>query len=205
MSTSRTVRMLRTLALSFIAVGVARADSVAINDGTLDGTVTITETVTNIGGGLFQYNYTVTDTTGGLVDFDVPATLGVSLSNFAAPGGVAVNPTGPVSTGFVVAITTFDNPPGSGTLDELVTFAENDLLFTSTPEGGFIFDSTTPPTTVSVMADLADGTTPTVILNGLDGPVATPEPSSLALCAFCGAALLFWRKRISASRPDQSK
>jgi hypothetical protein len=178
------------LALSIIALGIARAGTVSVPEGTI--TVTDFVTPNDPTAGLFQYDYTITDGTGQLAVLDIAVTPGISITNFAAPGGV--NTPG---SAFDAETDTVNTPSG---LEEFVSFIENDGIFNATPESGFIFDSPVAPRPSTFGVTLFDGTTGS---GSVQGPVAaaTPEPRSLALCALCGAALLFWRKRSLASRP----
>jgi hypothetical protein len=169
MSTIRTVRILRTLFLTIIAIGIARGGTVT----TVDGPVTVTDVVTPIGS-LYQYDYTVTDGTGELAVLDIAVTPGITISGITAPGGPAAYESA------------YDSVLG------LVSFLENAAIFPSTPLSGFIFDSSVAPSASHFGVTLFDGTTGTG--GGITGPV-TPEPASLGLYALGGAALLFWRKR----------
>jgi hypothetical protein len=176
MSTFRTVRILKTLALSLIALGTLRAGTITVPEGT----ITVTDVVTTIGS-LFQYDYTVADGTGELAVLDIAVTPGIAISGLTAPGG---------SFDFTTAIDTVN---GSGGIEEFVSFLENNGTFTSAPESGFIFDSPVAPGTSSFGITLFDGTTGT---GSVQGPIVTPEPASLPLCALGVAALVFWRRRL---------
>jgi len=184
MSTLQTVRILRTLALSVIVSGIALASTVT----TTDGTVTVTDVVTPIGGSLYQYDYTVTDETGLLAVLDIAVTPGIDISGLSAPGG-AFDFTSTVDT-----VSTAHGP------EEFVSFLANNGTFTGTPESGFIFDSPVAPGASTFDVTLFDGTTGS---GNIQAPIATPEPSSLPLCALVGAALLIWRKRSPAPAPDK--
>jgi hypothetical protein len=155
---------------------------------TADGTITVTDVVTPIGS-LFQYNYSIGDATGLLIDLDIAVPTGVSITNFAAPGGVNT----PTSA---FTATTDTVHTGSGT-EEFVSFIENQGAFSLTPQSGFIFDSATAPAASNFGISLADGTTGSV--GGITAPVA-PEPASIALCILVAPALLFLRRRSSSSR-----
>jgi hypothetical protein len=185
MSALRTVRRLRILALLSLAFGTAEAGTIS----TTDGTVTVTDVVTPIGS-LFQYDYTVTDGTGELAVLDIAVTPGIDISGLTAPGG---------AFDFTSTVDTVNTPTGP---EEFVSFLENNGVFSSTPESGFIFDSTVAPSASTFDVTLFDGTTGS---GSVQAPVVTPEPSSLALCVLAGAALLFWRKRSPASVPNNSK
>ena len=184
MSTLRAVRMLRTLALSIAPLCMAHASALT----TVDGTITVTDVVTPIGP-LFQYNYSVGDATGLLIDLDIAVPTGVSITNFAAPGGVN-------TPGSAFTATTDTVRTGGGT-QEYVSFLENQGVFSSTPQSGFIFDSTIGPAASNFGVTLADGTTGNA--GGIAAPAA-PEPASVALCIIGVPALLFLRGRSSASR-----
>jgi hypothetical protein len=174
MSTLRTVRIFRTLALSIIAAGMTQAGIVTV----AEGTITVTDVVTPIGP-LFQYDYTIADGTGELAVLDIAVTPGIAISGLTGPGGPA---------DFETA---YDSVLG------LVSFIENNSVFSAAPESGFIFDSPVAPGASAFDVTLFDGTTGS---GSVQGPVV-PEPSALPLCALGGAALLFWRKRLLASRP----
>ena len=179
MSTLRAVRMLRTLALFIAPLSMAHASVL----NTADGTITVTDVVTPIGQ-LFQYNYTVGDATGLLIDLDIAVSTGIPITNFAAPGGV--NTPGSAFTAVIDTVNT-----GSRT-QEFVSFLENQGAFSSTPQSGFIFDSTIAPVASTFGITLGDGTTGTA--SGITSPVA-PEPASVALCILGVSALVFWRKK----------
>jgi hypothetical protein len=182
MSTLRTVRILGTLTLSIITLGIAQADVIT----TADGPITVTDVVTPIGP-LFQYDYTVADGTGLLAVLDIAVTPNVPISGITAPGG---------SSAFTSTIDTVGS--GSGQ-QEFVSFLENNAIFPSSPESGFIFESSVAPSDSTFGVTLFDGTTGTG--GGITAPIVTPEPSYLAVAALGLSALLFWRKRLLASRP----
>lgn len=174
--------VLESLFILTAAAGIAEAGTIT----TPDGNITVTDVVTSLGGGLFQYNYTVSDGTmvfgsQGLAVLDIAVTPGVTISGLAAPGG---------SSAFTTTIDTVGS--GSGQ-QEFVSFLENNGQFTAAPESGFIFDSPLAPQATTFGVTLADGTAATG--SGITGPVVTPEPGSLPLCALGAAALVFWRKR----------
>ena len=176
MSPHRTVRVLGTLALSILAYGIAQAGTI----NTADGSITVTDVVSSIGP-LFQYDYTVTDGTGELAVLDIRVTPGIDISGLSAPGG---------AFDFTTTVDTVSSPSGP---EEFVSFLENNGVFSATPESGFIFDSSVPPANSTFDVTLFDGTTGS---GNVQGPVVTPEPSSLALCILGAAALLFWRKKL---------
>jgi len=182
MSTIRAAWTLRALAVLIIASSAGRAGTIV----TTDGNVTVTDVVTPISGGLFQYNYSVTDGTMQLAVLDIAVTVGVPISGLATPG----------SSLFTATIDTV----GSGSSEqEFVSFLENNGVFSSTAEPGFIFDSPIGPSATTFGITLFDGTTGTG--GGITAPIVTPEPSYLAVAALGLSALLFWRKRLLASRP----
>jgi hypothetical protein len=190
MSTLRTVRIIRTLALSIIALGMARAETISVPEGTI--VVTDVVTPNDPTAGLFQYDYTISDGTGLLAVLDIAVTPGISITNFVAPGGV--NTPG---SAFDAVTDTVNTPSG---LEEFVSFIENDGVFSGTPESGFSFDSPVAPSASTFGVTLFDGTTGS---GSVTGPVVatTPEPSSLSFCALAGVAVLYWRRRLLASRP----
>jgi len=176
MSRLRTVPILGALAFSMFAAAAANA-----------ATVDVTVDVTPISGGLFQYDYTIADGTGELFDLDIAVTPGTEITGLTAPGGDS--PTSAFNTAY-------DSVLG------LVSFIQNLGTFTATPESGFIFDSPTAPGATTFTANLATDTGIGIQTGGTQGPVeaATPEPSTLALCAAAAAALVFSRKRLSFSK-----
>jgi hypothetical protein len=180
MSKLPTVRILRTLALSIFAVAMAHA-----------ATVDVSVDVTSISGGLFQYDYTVADPTGELFDLDIAVPLGITVSGLAAPGGND-------------ASSAFNVVNDSDSAIQFVSFVENLGTFTATPESGFIFDSPTGPGATTFDANLITDSGIVVQTGSTTGPVqaATPEPSSLAVCAAAGVALAFGRKKWLARRPQ---
>jgi len=171
MSATRTVRIATFFALSIIALAIGRADTITVPEGA----ITVTNSVSSVGP-LFQYNYTVSDGTGQLAVLDIGVTPGISISGLAAPGGAAA------------FMTAYDPVLG------LVSFLENNSVFTAAPESGFIFDSFVAPGASTFGVTLFDVTTGS---GHVQAPVVAPEGSSLALFAFGLAAILFWRKTCS--------
>lgn len=181
MSALRTARIIGPLVLSTITFGIARAGTITVPEGT----VTVTDAVTPVGL-LYQYDYTIADGTGQLAVLDIAVTPGVDISGLTAPGG---------NFDFTSTVDTANTSTGT---EAFVSFLENNGTFTTAPESGFTFDSSVPPAASSFDATLFDGT---VGSGSIQAPVvaATPEPSSLTLCAILGAALLFGRKKLAAS------
>lgn len=177
----RTFPWCGNLVLFLATVGMAHAGTINL----MEGPITVTDVVTPMGP-LYQYNYTVTDGTGLLAVLDIAVTLGVPISNISVPGG---------SSAFTATVDTVGS--GSGA-KEFVSFLENNAVFTATPESGFIFDSTVAPGASTFGVTLFDGTAGTQ--GGITSPVAAPEPASLLLCAFGGAALLFHHRKALVSR-----
>ncbi len=168
MSATRTVRIAMSFALSIMTLAIGRADTITGPDGS----ITVTSNVSAVGP-LFQYDYTVADGTGLLAVLDIDVTPGIDISGLAAPGG---------SSAFA---TSYDPILG------LVSFIENNAVFTSTPESGFIFDSSVSPGASTFGVTLFDGATGS---GNIQGPIVVPEPSALTLCSLGLAAILFWRK-----------
>jgi hypothetical protein len=141
---------------------------------TAGGTVTLTDSVSSVGAGLFQNDLTIADGTGLLAVLDVEVPPVTAISGLAAPGGI-----GPVDA----FQTAYDSGLG------LVSFISNNSAFRSSSEAGLFFDSSVLP---SGIFDITwfDGTTGS----------SAPEPSSLALFALGGGALLFSRKRLSLTQ-----
>ena len=169
MSKRRTAWIFRSLALSILASGMANADA-----------VTVTSTVTPIGG-LFQYDFSIANgTLDDLPVLDITVTPGITIEDLTAPSGFQ---------------TAYDSGLG------LVSFLENTASFGSTPLSGFKFDSSLAPNTSTFTATLLDLTTfdASTMSGNTQGPVV-PEPGMLMPCALIVAAL-FWRKRSLTSRP----
>lgn len=174
MSILRTIRVFRILALSIGAAAIVQADSV-------DVTASVTVT-----GSMFQYDYTIVNGSGeDLPVLTIDVTPGITVSNLGAPGGPSAFETA------------YDSVLGA------VSFLENAAAFSSTPESGFIFDSPVGPGTTMFTATLQNLSTFEVTTDfGItQGPVVTPEPSSLVPITCIGVSLLFWWKRSLAIRP----
>ena len=171
MSTTRTVRIARSFALFIMTLAIGRAGTITVPEGA----ITVTDSVSAVGS-LFQYNYTVSDGTGLLAVLDIAVTPGIAISGLAGPGGPAA------------FATAYDPVLG------LVSFIENGAVFSSTPESGFIFESSVAPSASTFGATLFDGATGS---GSIQAPVVVPEASPLALCALGLAAILFWRKTCS--------
>jgi hypothetical protein len=161
----RTGRIPKFLALSFLAIAISQA-----------GDVTVTPVVTPEGGGLFDYDYTITNETGNdLPVLDISVTPGLTIQDLQAPAGF---------------LTAYDSGLG------LVSFLEDTGAFGPTPLSGFEFDSSVPPGPTTFTATFFDGSTTT---GTTQGPVV-PEPASFTLFAAGGAVMLFLRRR----RQDRS-
>lgn len=168
---------MRMLTLSLIASGLAMASTVTV----AQGSITVTGAVTQAGS-LYTYNYTVSDGTGLLAVLDIAVPPGTSITGLATPGG---------STAFKTA---YDPILG------LVSFLENNSVFSSTPLAGFMFTSTLPPGTTAFGVTLLNNATAMGSVLGPVGPGSpVPEPASLALCALGATALFLGRKRLLLS------
>jgi len=167
-------RMGRIVALSMFTAALSQAGTVV----TVDGPISVTSVVTQ-SGSLYEYDYSIADGTGLLAVLDIDVTPGISITGLTAPGG---------SSAFMTA---YDSGLG------LVSFLDNNAVFPSTSESGFIFYSPIAPMATNFGVTLFDGTTGTA--DGIQGPVV-PEPASTTLFLFGGVVLLFWRKRMTASR-----
>jgi hypothetical protein len=146
-----------------------------------DGSVTVTDAVTQIGS-LWQYDFTVADDSlAGLAVLDIEVTPGIGITSLTTPG-----PAGSFSTAY-------DSVLG------LVSFLPNDSAFAATPTSGFAFDSTVAPAPDAFGVTLFDGAAQTSAKGAIQGPIA-PEPSSIVLSALglC-AALVFQRRLTQAS------
>ncbi len=145
------------------------------------GQITLTPTITNLGGGLLSYQYSVSNTS--LFDFSA-----ISINVIAAPGAVQ-NLIAP--SGFSAF---FD--PGLGQVD----FVENTQNFgAGTTVGGFSFISPFAPQTASFTALRLDGSgNPITTTGSVLAPAPVPEPATVFLLAagLAGlAALQFGRRR----------
>jgi hypothetical protein len=140
------------------------------------GTVTVTPTVTPIGGG-YQYAYSITNTTpDDSFSIDIPVYAGIGeITNVMVPTG-------------------FTSDVDTGTGD--VFFLEDTSFFGSTPTGGFSFDSPVAPGPVTFTATLlsaADGSLYT-ISGPTVSPAPAPEPGYLGLFAFLAPTMLLLRR-----------
>jgi len=141
--------------------------------------ITLTPTITNIGGGLVRYEYTVNNTS--LFDFSV-----ISITVIAAPGAVQslVAPTG--FSAF------FD--PGLGQVD----FVENTQNFTAgSTISGFAFNSPFGPQMSTFTALRLDMNGNPVTITGSVLAPAIPEPATFVLfgAGLVGLAAMKIRRR----------
>lgn len=176
MSKLRPMRILMIFTLLALAAALAHANTIT----TVDGEISVTAVVT-LSGSLYTYDYTVADATGLLAVLDIAVTPGISITNIQAPGGASAFETA------------YDSGLG------LVSFLENNAVFTDAPEAGFTFESPVAPGASSFDVTLFDGTTGS---GSVEGPLVSsvPEPGSWMLCALAGAVLLSSRKRLPLSR-----
>jgi hypothetical protein len=170
---------IRALSLFSLLLGTLQAGTVTL---TGDGSVTVTDVVTQMGS-QFQYNFTITDNTiAGLAVLDITVTPGITITSLTTPGG---------ANAFSAA---YDPVLG------LVSFVANLSSFSSTPLSGFVFDSPVGPAPDKFAVTLFDANTGTSATGGIQGPVAAPEPSTLALGGVgCVVAFAIRRKRARAS------
>jgi hypothetical protein len=169
-------------------LSLARAGTINL----AEGAITVTDIVTQMGP-VYQYNYTVTDLTGQLAVLDIAVAVGVPISGLSAPGG---------SSAFTSTIDTV----GLGSSEmEYVSFLENNGIFSSTPESGFLFDSPVGPGASTFDATLFDGTTGTGA--GITAPTTAPapEPSTFPLCVLGGGILLILQRKAGAFRFGKSR
>jgi hypothetical protein len=175
LSALRTIQVFRIFAVSIAAASIARADAV-------DVTANISRNAS-----MFQYDYTIVNASGeDLPVLTIDVTPGITVSNLSVPGGLPAFETA------------YDSVLGT------VSFLENAATFSSTPQSGFIFDSPVGPGSTIFAATLQNLSTFEVTTDfGItQGPIATPEPSSLLPLTGVGLGLFFWRKRRSTSRPQ---
>ncbi len=142
--------------------------------------VTVNPTVTPISGG-YNYSYTISETitdatTDDVFLIDIPvAPDPAAVTNLMAPAGFT---------------TAFDSGLG------LVSFLENTSFFSSTPEGGFSFDSTYKPGTVTFEASVLSTANANIYtVSGLTTSAApVPEPSYTGLFVCLAPAILLYRQ-----------
>jgi hypothetical protein len=170
---------LRALSLFSLLLGTLHAGTLTL---TGDGSVTVTDVVTQMGS-QFQYNFTITDnSTAGLAVLDIAVTPHITITSLTTPGG---------ANAFTSA---YDPVLG------LVSFVANLSSFSSTPLSGFVFDSPVGPAPDNFAVTLFDANTGTSAIGAVQGPVAAPEPSTLALGAIgCIVVFAIRRKRSRAS------
>lgn len=138
--------------------------------------VTVSPTVTSLGGGVFQYAYSISNTGPEAVVIDIPVPASPSaVTNIIAPAGFQ---------------DAFDSVLG------LVSFLEDTSSFTATPTPGFSFDSLSGPGAATFVATLFDGST---VSGSTTAPTsaatATPEPSYFYLFSFLAPALFIIKRR----------
>lgn len=180
----RKTHLLRALVMVCASLSLAHAGTINL----AEGAITVTDVVTQMGP-VYQYDYTVTDLTGQLAVLDIAVPVGAPISGLTAPGG---------SSAFTSTIDTV----GSGSSEmEYVSFLENNGIFSSTPESGFLFDSPLGPGASTFGVTLFDGTTGTS--GGITAPV--PEPSTLPLCALGVGVLLILQRKAGAFRVGKSR
>jgi hypothetical protein len=137
-------------------------------------TVTVNTTVTPTGG-LFHYDYAIANGTiddAFLVDIHVAHNPSY-IQNLMAPSGFQ---------------TAFD--PNLG----LVSFLEDTAMFTSTPLGGFSFDSPLAPMSSTFTASLVDSSSNIYTVSG-SALAPVPEPGYFAVLAGLGILAIGIRKR----------
>ena len=137
--------------------------------------VVVAPTVTPITGG-YEYAYIITNNTADdpfIIDIPVPADP-MAVFDLTAPSGFT---------------SAFDSGLG------LVSFLENTSDFTSTPQGGFFFDSPDAPGAVMFQATVLSATTGG--LYTISGPTLAPvpEPAYLSLWLLPIFACLLIRRR----------
>jgi hypothetical protein len=142
--------------------------------------VTVTPTVTAIAGG-FNYSYTISET---LTDSTGDDVFLIDIPVVADPSAVTNRMT---PAGFRSA---FDSGLG------LVSFIEDTSSFSSTPQGGFSFDSPFAPGSVTFAAQVLSLTTGGIYTDsGLTTSAApAPEPSYLGLFVCLAPAIFVYRR-----------
>jgi hypothetical protein len=149
--------------------------------GAAHAQVIVSDLVTQ-SGGLYQYDYTVTNTSSSDV-FDIDITAP------ADPTAVQ-NPTAPAGYGI-----SFDSTLGLVSLLEDTDPIFNPQFFGATPVSGFEYDSPFAPTAATFTAYSTDAFGNIIVL--ASGSVV-PEPGALPLCAACTlTGTLLFRRRIS--------
>lgn len=160
------VRAIRSSAILLFASVMAHAAA-----------VTVTPTVTSIGGGLYQYAYSISYTgtdDAFLIDIAVPKSP-TAITNLMTPSGFTSQ---------------FDSVLG------LASFLEGTSSFTSAPTSGFSFDSPDAPGTAAFTASLLDSSFNIYTISGSTlAPTVTPEPAYLYLLAFLLPAFLLLKRR----------
>jgi hypothetical protein len=149
------------------------------------GPITITDTVAPLGP-LFQYNYTIANTSGDdLAVLDIAVTPGISITGLTTPAGFS---------------DAYDPILG------LVSFLENSSAFGPAPISGFIFDSSLAPLPTTFNGTLLDSNFNVVTIGGsTTGPVV-PEPGYMLLLVFAVPLFLqrHGRPRLSNSNRQTS-
>jgi hypothetical protein len=161
-------RVIRSGALLLFASALAHSAS-----------ITVSPTVTNIGGGVYQYAYSITYTgtdDAFLVDIAVPKSP-TAITALTAPAGFSDQ---------------FDSVNG------LVSFLENTSMFKATPTSGFSFDSTFAPGTSTFVASVLDSSLNISTISGTtlapQAAATVPEPSSLYLLLIMAPVFLLFKR-----------
>jgi hypothetical protein len=144
--------------------------------------VVVTSTVTPITGG-YEYAYTITNNTADdpfIIDIPVPADP-TAISDLTVPSGFT---------------SAFDSGLG------LVSFLEDTSNFTSTPQGGFFFDSPVAPGAVTFQATVLSSTTFDLYTISSPTLAPVPEPAYLSLwfLPVFGCLLIRRRNRLLSIR-----